>query len=99
MLAVFTAPDALVVAALVAAAGSSLGTWVNAHRAAKQTRPNGGSSMRDAIDRIERTLSTEVVPRLDHQAQVLADHADRLAVMEARPKDARTRATDRKDTR
>lgn len=94
MLAVFSAPDAVVIAALLAAVGSSIATWVNSHRAAKQTKPNGGSSMRDAIDRIEGTLRTEVVPRLDAGARVMAEHADRLAVLEARPANVRTRKDD-----
>ena len=35
MLAVFSAPDAVVIAALLAAVGSSIATWVNSHRAAE----------------------------------------------------------------
>lgn len=105
MFAVFTAPDAAVLAALVAAVGSSLATLRNAHRAAAQTRNNGGTTMRDAIDRIEartamqETLGAErhreVVARLDHGAAVMAEHADRLAVIEARPTVARSRSTDK----
>ena len=94
MLAVFTAPDALVIAALVAAMVPALASWRNSHRAAAQTRNNGGTTMRDAIDRIEATLATDVVPRLDRGAQVIAEHADRLAVLEARPKSTRPRKAD-----
>lgn len=96
VLAIVSAPDAMVIAALVAAAGTNIGSWLAAHRAAKQTKPNGGASLRDAVDRIEVTLMNEVVPRLDRGATVMADHADRLAVLEARPPDSRTRSTDRK---
>lgn len=97
MVAVFTAPDAAVLAALLAAVASGAGTWWNAHKAAKATRPNGGSSMRDAIDRIETALGEQVVPRLDRGASVMAEHADRLAALEAklvRPEGARTRKDD-----
>jgi len=83
--AVFTAPDAVVIAALLAAAIPSIATWVSAHRTSKQTKPNGGASLRDAVDRIESTLKHDVVPRLDHGAQLIAEHADRLAVLEAKP--------------
>lgn len=97
MIAVFTAPDALVIAALITSLSTSAATWWNAHKAAKATRPNGGASMRDVVDRIENKLDTEVVPRLDRGATVMAEHADRLAALEARqPRDpaARTRSTD-----
>lgn len=93
LLAVFTAPDAAVIAALVAAAASTGGAWLSAHRAARQTRPNGGKSMRDAIDRIETRLD-EVVQRLDRGATRLADHDDRLAVVEARDPNSRDRHDD-----
>lgn len=97
MVGVLSAPDAVVIAALLAAVGSTVGAWVSAYRAAKQTRPNGGSSMRDAIDRIEAQLR-DVVTRLDRGAAHMAEHDDRLAVMEARDPSARTRSTDtRKD--
>ena len=100
MIAVFTAPDATVIAALTTAAAATAATWWNAHKAAKATRPNGGSSMRDVVDRIEDKLDTEVVPRLDRGATVMAEHADRLAALEARmARDpaARTRSTDQTD--
>lgn len=93
MIAVFTAPDAAVIAALLAAAASTGGAWLSAHRAARQTRPNGGTSMRDAIDRIESRLD-EVVQRLDRGATRLADHDDRLAVVESRDPHARDRHDD-----
>lgn len=85
MLAVFTAPDALVVAAVVAAAGSSVAAWITSAKTARQMRPNGGSSIRDALDRIES--------KVDH-------HGERLAVLEAahnvahRPPNTRTRKGD-----
>ena len=72
MLAVFTAPDAVVIAALATAAASTVATWWNSHQAAKQTRPNGGSSMRDAIDRIEQKIDK---------------HGERIAVLEAQMED------------
>lgn len=90
---VFTAPDAVVVAALLTAAASTGGAWLSAHKAARQTRPNGGKSMRDAIDRIETRLD-EVVQRLDRGATRLADHDDRLAVVEARDPNSRDRHDD-----
>lgn len=100
MIAVFTAPDAAVLAALIAALASSAATWWNAWKAAKATRPNGGTSLRDAVDRIESKLDEQVVPRLDRGGVVMAEHADRLAALEAhlvRDPTARTRATDKED--
>lgn len=105
MIAVFTDADAIVLAALVAAVGAQMQTWRNQRKAMKETKPNGGSSMRDAIDRIEHKLDVEVVPRIDHAVVVLAEHADRLAVLDSlqkpledskRSPTARTRKTDRK---
>lgn len=83
MIAILSYPDAVVIAALIASAGTSAANWWNSRQANRQTKPNGGSSMRDAIDRIERKLDLDVVPRLDHGAVVSAELADRLAVIEA----------------
>lgn len=85
MLAVFTAPDALVVASVVTAAVTGIYTLKSAREAAKQSKPNGGRSMRDAVDRIERKVDS---------------HSERLAVVEdhiARNPQARTRATDHQE--
>lgn len=79
-----------------------------ADEVAKQFTNNGGTTMRDQTDRIEQAVSelttkmttltekvdTEVVPRLDHGATVMATFADRLAVVEARPTNNRTRRDD-----
>lgn len=101
MLALFTAPDALVVVAIISTLSAAVGSWRNARKArqqseatAAQMRPNGGKSARDALDRIEACVVGEVIPRLDHAAQVAAEHADRLAVLEARSTSSRTRSTD-----
>lgn len=83
MIAVFTAPDALVIGSVVTAAVTGIYTLKSARMAAKQSQPNGGRSMRDAIDRIERKVDS---------------HSERLAVVEdhvARHPNARTRATDK----
>lgn len=50
---------------------------------AKELQPNAGSSLRDAIDRIEAKIDDQVLPRLDGFATVQADHANRLAANEA----------------
>lgn len=126
MLAVLSPPDAMLLAALVAACGAYLhdrrtlkreAAAATADRSAaaeaaaaiaKEFTNNGGTTARDAIDRIEEAVKelatavstvaekvdVEVVPRLDHGASVLASHADRIAVLEARPPTARTRSTD-----
>lgn len=102
MIAVFTAPDAAVLAALIAAVAAQVTTWWNSRKAAKATRPNGGMSLRDAVDRIELKLDQQVVPRLDRGGVVMAEHADRLAALEAhlvRDPTARTRATDPQEDR
>lgn len=82
MFAVFTAPDALVVSAIVTAVAGA--GWWQSRRNAKQLKPNGGTSLRDAIDRIEHKLDEEVIPRLDGHAALFAAHADRIAVVESR---------------
>ncbi len=87
MLAVLTAPDALVIAAVVT--GVSGASWWQSRRNGRQMKPNAGKTMRDAVDRIEadaahtRTVVTELGPRLDHHAVVIAALADRVAVVEA----------------
>lgn len=93
MLAVFTAPDAVIIAAALGIIGAQVQAW-RAARDAKRQRamlarefaPNGGSSLRDAINRIEAKIDLDVVPRLDHGARMIAEHADRLAILEARSK-------------
>lgn len=102
MFALFTQADAVVVAASITAAGGlavCVSTYRNARdaarearEAAKQTKPNGGASMRDAVDQLHALISTEVIPRLDAGALVMAAHADRLAVLEARDPNSRTRS-------
>ena len=88
MIGVLTAPDAMLLGALVAAAGAYLHDRRTITRktdvVAKEFTNNGGTTLRDAIDRIETMLHREVIPRLDHQAGVIADHADRLATIETR---------------
>ena len=98
---VLSPADATVVVALIVVISSSMVSWYESRNARKQSEanmaqlhPNGGKSVRDAIDRIEATLATEVVPRLDRAAHVLAAHADRLAVIEARNKSTRSRKDD-----
>jgi len=99
---VFTAPDAVVVAAVCTGALSQLATWRSSRKAeraavveraqlANEFQNNDGKTMRDAIDRIETTIRHDVVPRLDHGAGVLADHSDRLAALEAHRKSTRNR--------
>lgn len=80
MLALFSAPDALVVSAVVTAVAGA--GWWQSHRNSQQLRPNGGSSLRDAVDRIETKLDEQVIPRLDVHAARFAEHADRLATLE-----------------
>jgi len=93
VLAVFTAPDAVIVVAVLGIIGAQVQAWREARDAkrqrallAREFAPNGGSSLRDAVNRIEAKIDLDVVPRLDHSAAVIADHADRLAAIEARPK-------------
>lgn len=97
MFAVFSAPDAALIVALLGWAGAQFQARRTAKKAeavakvertqiAAEFKNNGGKTMRDAIDRIEQTLKLDVLPRLDHGADVIASHADRLAVLEARPK-------------
>lgn len=102
MIAVFTAPDATVLAALIATVAATASTWWNSRKAAKATKPNGGQSMRDVADRIETKIDEQIIPRLDRGAGVMADHADRLAALEAhlvRDPTARTRVTDPQEDR
>jgi len=101
MLALLSAPDAMLLAALVAATGAYLHdrrTLVKhatkVEDVAKEFENNGGTTLRDAVDRIEQKIDVELLPRLDTGARVMAEHADRLAVLEARPTSARTRKDD-----
>lgn len=76
MIAVFTAPDALVAAAVVAMIGNSVAAAWNAHEARRQMKPNGGSSLRDAIDRIEARQKTMVDDVRDLKSDVSSVKAD-----------------------
>lgn len=86
MTAVLTAADATVIVAIVGFVGL---WWQSRHNVkqlkpiAKELQPNAGSSLRDAIDRIEHVVSDQIVPRLDGFATVQADHSNRLAANEA----------------
>jgi len=88
VVAVLSAPDAMLLAALIAAAGAYMHDRRTITRKTdvviKEMGNNGGTTLRDAVDRIEAMLHREVIPRLDHQAGVIADHADRLATIETR---------------
>ena len=86
MIAILSAPDAVAVAALISVLGTAIVALVNLRNSTatvKTLRPNGGTSMRDVLDRIERKVDHQVIPRLDHGAATMAEHADRLAVLEA----------------
>lgn len=85
MTAILSDPDAqVIVAALGLFAAFAAAGWWRTKQTAKELKPNGGTSLRDAIDRIERKIDLEVIPRLDQTAVVIAQHADRLAVVEDR---------------
>lgn len=99
MLALFSAADATIIVAAIAAASGIAS--MPSRKAAREMKPNGGSTVRDAIDRIESTQATllsridvDIVPRLDRGATILAEHADRLATLEARPPTTRSSSTD-----
>lgn len=58
--AIISQGDAVVISAIVAAIPVTIMATVaayNAWRASRQTRPNGGNSMRDALDRIEQNVT------------------------------------------
>ena len=78
ILAVLSGPDALAIGALITVGVPAVFTWLNSRKAVQQTRPNGGSTMRDSLDRIERKLD---------------DHGERLAIIEAAHGDRRTTRT------
>lgn len=87
MNAILSAPDAVALAALITMLGTATVAALNlrhSNEVARNMKPNGGASMRDVLDRIESKLQHQVIPRLDHGAATMADHADRLAVLEAR---------------
>lgn len=60
---------------LMAAAAAALGAWAATRSTKKEFKPNGGTSMRDAVDRIEDASSSH----LDE----LAELKERLAALEA----------------
>lgn len=55
MVAVFSQPDAIVWAAIAASVPATVAA-VLSYRNGKQLKSNGGSSARDALDRIERDV-------------------------------------------
>lgn len=81
MLSVLSAADAVVVGALVASIPAAIAS-VNAWQTRKQMRPNGGSSLRDAVDRIESAVAAHHTDLLDVKADVRSAH-DRLRDVEA----------------
>ena len=82
MIAVLSAPDAIVVAAIVTALAG--GSWWTSRKTGKELRPNGGSTLRDAVDRIERMLEREVIPSIGL-------HADRISALEQSRRKPRTK--------
>lgn len=87
MIGILSAPDAVALAALITMLGTATVAILNyrhGNEVARNMKPNGGQSMRDVLDRIERKVDHQVIPRLDHGAATMASHADRLAVLEAR---------------
>lgn len=91
MLAVFTGADAAIIAAVVAAIPAVFAVMntratrkVADQQAAVATQfaPNGGSSMRDAIDRIEATQQVHHADVLDVKADLRETHS-RLRSVEA----------------
>ena len=85
MNAVVGPADATILVALIV----TVGAWWQARRNGNQMKPNAGSSLRDAVDRIEAALKHEVIPRLDRGAELIADHSDRITVLEAKSKRAK----------
>lgn len=72
MVAWFSAPDAGIVVAVIAA----LAGWWNTRQSHKQMKPNGGASLRDAVDRIEEHQKTIVADVRDLKADVRGVKAD-----------------------
>lgn len=72
-----------------------------AAEAERQTKPNGGKSMRDSLDRTERALSDILNDLREVKADVREVKADvrdnhvRIAALEQRNPNARDRATDK----
>jgi len=97
MVAWFSAPDAGIVVAVIAA----LAGWWNTRQSHKQMKPNGGASLRDAVDRIEERQKTMVADVRDLKADVRGVKADvrdghaRILALEAvRDPTSRERSTD-----
>lgn len=84
MLAVFSGGDAVVIGAFL----TLVGTVYNSRRTGRQFKPNGGKTLRDAIDRIEANGK-----RLEAKVD---KNGERIAVLEAahevahRPPNTRT---------
>lgn len=68
MQAFLSSSDAVVIAAILVAVPATISA-VNAWQTRKQLKPNGGSSLRDAVDRIE-------VATIEHHADILDVKAD-----------------------
>lgn len=54
MYGLLTAADAAVAAAFITMAGGVIVALISQQRVERQLKPNGGSSLRDAVDRLER---------------------------------------------
>lgn len=73
MIAVFSQPDAVILAALAAAVPATIAA-ISSVRNGRAMKPNGGSSPLDAINRIER--------KVDGLYEKHAEHAARLDQLE-----------------
>lgn len=88
MLGNISAADAVVIASIVAAIPALIAS-VNAAKTRKQLKPNGGSSLRDAIDRIEVAVTEQHADMLDVKADMRETHG-RLRNVEAALRTAHT---------
>lgn len=75
---VASAQDATVIVGFLAAASAILGSWISTkkvtEKSTQELRRNGGSTLADAVYRIEA--------KVDKQFEVLLDHTERLTALE-----------------
>lgn len=75
MEALISSADAVVVAAFLVAIPAIISA-INAWQTRKQLKPNGGSSLRDAVDRIEQAGQRTEQKVIDNHADLLDVRAD-----------------------
>ena len=79
MVALTEANRVEIIITIITAGAAVMAAWISS-RNRKELKPNGGSSMRDAIDRLDRraTVHDEQLSRIDGTVTTIADALGRI---------------------